>query len=196
MDPLVPVGDGHTELSDDESAELIPTYISTRRELFAAEERNIADGTLELRPPTATVLDDLYLRDLHRRMFSDVWKWAGRYRARETNLGVAPEAIATAVRSLVEDARAWVADDAFERDALAVRFHHQLVSIHPFVNGNGRHARIAADLLVRSLGGPAFTWGRSLDLPTDELRKRYHRALRRADDDRDDVEELRRFARS
>lgn len=195
-DPLVPVGDGHTEVSAEERADLIPTWIATRGELFVAEEANIAEGTLGLAPPTAVLLDDLYLRRLHTRMFDKVWHWAGRYRRHETNLGIDPRDIAAAVGALVADAGTWVEHGTFPVDELCVRFHHRLVAIHPFVNGNGRHGRISTDLLAKSLGARAFSWGRHLDVDTADLRLRYRTALQRADRDRDDVADLIAFARS
>jgi fido (protein-threonine AMPylation protein) len=100
------------------------------------------------------------------------------------------------VRALVDDANAWVEFGTYPPDELAVRFHHRLVLIHPFVNGNGRHGRVASELLVAALGEPKFSWGAGLALERDELRARYRHALQRMDADRDDVEELLTFARS
>lgn len=195
-DPLVEASDGHTEISDEERHELRPTWIATRGDLFVAEQANIADGLLGVRPVAAELLDDVYLRALHRRMFDQVWRWAGRYRARETNLGIDPTAIAPAVRTLVADVAAWIEHEVYRPDEIAVRFHHRLVSIHPFVNGNGRHSRIAADLLVQALGETPFTWGRNLRLETGDLRSAYRTALQRADRDPDDIAGLLAFARS
>lgn len=194
--PLLPLGDGHTEISDEDRHGLIPTYISTRGELWDAEEAAITRATFGLAPSLAHLADDLYLRRLHRRMFREVWRWAGQYRMRETNLGVAPEAIAGDVRGLVGDVTVWLRQGTFEADELAIRFHHRLVKIHPFVNGNGRHGRIAADLLMVALGKRRFGWGAGLEVSTEELRHTYQRALRRADADSDDVGDLIAFARS
>ena len=180
--PLVPPGDGHTELSEEDRLGLIPTYIATRGELFDAEQRNIAQALLRRPPSVATLLDDAYLRHLHEAMFDRVWEWAGRYRLRETNIGLAPDGIPSAVRTLVDDAVAWVDYSTYEPDELAIRFHHRLVSVHPFPNGNGRHGRIAADYLVVSLGREPFGWGVGLGLDTDELRAAYRHGLRRADE--------------
>ena len=193
-DPLVPTGDGQTPLASEDLDGLIPAYISTRAELFAAEQRSIARALIGEHPTPEVLLDDAYLRDLHRRMFAEVWEWAGRYRRTETNIGVAPEAIAGAVRDVVADARAWTDHATHGPDEIAVRFHHRLVSVHPFVNGNGRHSRIAADLLVVALGQPRFTWGSDLEVTTDELRGRYLSALRSAD--RGDVKPIVAFART
>ncbi len=192
-DPLIPVGDGRTELSEEDRLGLVPTYIATRVELFDAEQRNIAQALLGRTPTLEKLLDDKYLRDLHRAMFDRVWRWAGRYRVRETNIGIAPARIPTAVRALVEDAKAWVGYGTYEPDELAVRFHHRLVAIHPFPNGNGRHGRIAADYLVTVLGRERFGWGAGLDIDTDGLRASYRHALQRADDG--DIVELLSFAR-
>ena len=193
-DPLVPLGDGLTELSDEDRLGLIPTYIASRGELFDAEQRNIARALLR-RPPSATaLLDDAYLRRLHRALFHQVWRWAGRYRIRETNIGIAFEQIPSEMRNLVDDTRTWVDLSTYEQDEIAIRFHHRLVAIHAFANGNGRHGRIAADYLVASLDGESFTWGAGLDTNTDELRAAYLHALRRADDG--DIAALLAFART
>ena len=195
IDPLVPAGDGHTELSEEDRLGLIPSYIATRGDLFDAEQRGISNALLRRRPPPPPqLLDDQYLRALHGAMFGEVWGWAGRYRKRETNIGIDPGQIAPAVRLLVDDARAWVDHRAYEPDELAVRFHHRLVAIHPFTNGNGRHGRIAADYLISGLGGERFGWGAGLDVETDELRAAYRQALQRADGG--EIAELVAFARS
>jgi Fic-DOC domain mobile mystery protein B len=194
-DPLLPAGDGHTELTDDDRQGLIPSYISTRAELYDAEQANILRG-LPGRPPSSNdVLDDLYLRELHHSLFGEVWTWAGKYRRRETNIGVDPDRIPADVHQLVGDARAWVSFATYEIDETAVRFHHRLVAIHPFPNGNGRHGRIAANLLVVALGGEEFSWGSGQEVTTDALRKQYLDALRHADN-AGDFAPLLLFARS
>lgn len=192
--PHLPAGDGRTELSEEDRLGLIPTYIATRGELFEAEQRNIAGALLRRGPALDQLLDDGYLRGLHRAMFSEVWEWAGNYRRRETNLGVEPNQISVGVRTLVDDARAWVEHDTFGPDEIAVRFHHRLVVIHPFPNGDGRHGRIAADYLVARLDREPFSWGASLAITTDRLRSAYRRALQLADDGQ--VDELLEFARA
>lgn len=106
VDLSTPAGDDQTALSHEDMEGLIPTHIATRGDLFEAEQRNIAEALLRRPPPTAALLDDRYLRDLHRHMFGKVWTWAGKYRSRETNIGVNPAEISVSVRSLVEDARA------------------------------------------------------------------------------------------
>jgi Fic-DOC domain mobile mystery protein B len=194
-DPLIPVGDGHTDIPEEDRESLIPTYISTRGELFAAEQENITVALLGRHPTVDELLDDLYLRRLHKAMFERVWKWAGRYRRRDTNIGIDPSQISTEVRQLVGDAAKWIQSEHFDPDVVALRFHHRLVQIHPFVNGNGRHGRIAADLLIDALGHDLFTWGRNLDVGTEELRHRYLGALRRMDTDGNDISELIEFAR-
>ena len=177
-DPLLPSGDGHTPLTDEDLEGLRLTYISTRGELYDAEQGNIVRGLPRTPPSCDELLDDKYLRDLHRAMFDEVWAWAGRYRLREKSIGIDPDEIAAEVRALVDDARAWVEYRTYERDELALRFHVRLEAIHPFPNGNGRHGRIAANYLVMCLGGAPFSWGATQDVTTDELRKRYLGALR------------------
>ena len=193
-DLATPAGDGQTALPDGDMEGLIPSHISTRGDLFEAEQRNIAQALLRRPPALSTLLDDRFLRDLHRNMFGRVWTWAGRYRTLETNIGVSPAAIGVSVRSLVDDARAWVEYATYEPDELAIRFHHRLVAIHPFPNGNGRHGRVAADYLTVALGRPRFTWGAGLRLDTPSLRREYLTAMREADSG--SITRLLEFARS
>lgn len=196
-DPLVPVGEGDTAVPDDLRDQLIPSYIATLAELHAAEEDNIAAATFRRRPTTDQVLDDLYLRGLHRSMFGRVWRWAGRYRRHDVNIGgVDWPDVPVLARDLVENARVWVESATFPPEEIGIRFHHRWVQIHPFVNGNGRHGRFATDHLVTSLGQPRFRWGAGLELERDELRRRYQQALQQMDADREDVADLLAFARS
>lgn len=193
--------DGSTPLEPDERDGLIPTYIATRDELNAAEQANIAAAVLGLRRrrlTTAKVLDELFVRSLHKAMYGDVWKWAGKYRTTERNIGVDPSVIAISVRDLVDDAKTWVAPDNtwLDRDQAVCRVHHRLVAIHPFPNGNGRHARTFADLLMRTLDGEPFTWGATSIQGNGPNRQAYLDALRAADADPENIEPLVRFARS
>jgi len=174
---------GATPLDPDESAGLVPGHIATREQLDEWEAENIlagerwAAGAAKRRE----ILDDAFLRELHRRMFERTWKWAGSYRASEKNIGIAPERVAVEVRKLLEDTKARLAGKVAPADEIAARFHHRLVSIHPFPNGNGRHARLLTDLLLAANGAEPFTWGRGDLEHAGEARERYLAALRAAD---------------
>lgn len=194
MSDLLADGDGHTALTEEEQDGLRLFYITTRGELNEAESANIARARRAVPPSLEGFLDDQHLRALHASMFGEVWAWAGRYRTTERNIGVAPWRISTEVRNLIEDLRVWTQAEQ-DLDALAARFHHRLVEIHPFPNGNGRHARLATEQLQTALGRPRFTWGRTLGIDTASLRARYIAALREADRTRD-VSLLVEFARS
>jgi Fic-DOC domain mobile mystery protein B len=172
-----------TPLDPDESAGLVPGHIATREQLDEWEANNIlagerwANAAAKRRP----ILDDQFLRELHRRMFDQTWKWAGKYRTTEKNIGVAPERIAVEVRKLLEDTKARIEGKVAPLDETAAKFHHRLVSIHPFPNGNGRHARLMTDLLLAANGAEPFTWGRGDLVHAGEARERYLSALRAAD---------------
>ena len=155
-DPLFDAeDDAATPLTPDERAQLIPTYITTRAQLNEAEQIGIADADRWAFRRKRDVLDEDFLLALHKRMLGGVWQWAGTFRNTERNIGIAAYLIGVELRTLIGDVKYWIEHNTFPIDEIAVRFHHRLVAIHPFPNGNGRHSRLAADLLIVSLGsGP------------------------------------------
>jgi Fic-DOC domain mobile mystery protein B len=160
--------DGTTPLDPDEAEGLLPDHISTRGELNAWEQLNIVKGAEWMRDKVALqdILTQDTVRELHRRMFSETWTWAGRFRRSLKNIGVAPEAIPEHLYNLLADVTYWIEHQTYSVDEIGCRFHHRLVAIHPFPNGNGRHARIITDALLRALGGVPFSWGSgSIDNP-------------------------------
>jgi Fic-DOC domain mobile mystery protein B len=197
--------DGATPLDEEQRAGLIPAYIATRAELNEAEADNILAARLKWRKRATAqgarrlgpdqLLDHVAVRDLHRDMYGQVWAWAGQFRQRDTNIGIAFWKVPEAVSNLVEDARYWFAEpNPTSVDTAAARFHHKLVEIHPFPNGNGRHARELADLLLLAHGEAPFTWGRIDLVDAGDTRRAYIRALQAADFG--DYAELQAFVRS
>jgi len=186
--------DDATPLTAEEQSELIPAHIAYRRELNEAEFENIAraqDWALRRR---GDVLSEKFVRDLHKQMLGDVWRWAGKFRTSERNLGISFYEIPTQLRQLLDDAKAWIECTSYPPDEISVRFHHRLVKIHPFPNGNGRHSRLMADLLVMRLGNERFSWGSANLQTAGDLRERYIAALKAAD--QHDIGPLLAFARS
>ncbi len=148
-DPLIDAeDDASTPLTPQEREALIPSYITHRRELNEAEQIGIADADRWAFARRRDALNEDFLRRLHRRMFGDVWKWAGQFRTTARNIGVDAWLIAPQLRQLIDDARYWVEHETFPADEIAVRFHHRLVFIHPFPHGNGRLSQLAADIGV------------------------------------------------
>jgi len=186
--------DAVTPLTADEKKGLIPSYITLRRELNEAEQLGITAAEEWAFSRKRDVLDEAFLRRLHKRMFKDVWRWAGELRTTPRNIGVDSWNIGPMLRDLIEDARYWVLHGTFSPDEIAARFHHRIVLIHPFPNGNGRHARLAADLLLVKLGQERFTWGRLSLVNVGETRSQYVAALRAAD--AHDIKPLLSFVRS
>ena len=185
---------GATPIDPDEAEGLVLDHVLTRGELDELEEANIHEGLEWALGSPRDVLSEGFVYELHRRMFDSVWAWAGKVRLTDKNIGIDKHLVRTEVRKLIDDARYWRENQVYRPDELAVRFHHRMVSIHPFPNGNGRHARLMADLLVRRLGGERFSWGGVSLSSTSELRAAYIRALQTAD--RGDIGQLLDFARS
>ncbi|MER0202647.1 MAG: mobile mystery protein B [Nitrosomonas sp.] len=187
--------DANTPLTDEEREQLIPAYITLRHELNEAEQINIGQA---LRWATARkkrdVLEQNFLRQLHKRMYGDVWRWAGQYRTSARNIGVDAYRITMDVHQAIDDACYWIEHKTYPPDEIAVRFSHRLVAIHPFPNGNGRISRLIGDLLAQQLEQEPFTWGRANLVDAGETRARYIEALRAADNH--DIKPLLLFARS
>jgi Fic-DOC domain mobile mystery protein B len=193
--------DASTPLTEEVLAGLIPSWITTRADLNEVEATNVAAGYGWLRSmqPTATeILTTNFVQKLHLRMFGDVWSWAGSYRQTQTNIGVDWWTIPVAVTQLVDDfsyrLEGTTPQESAQIDQVCVEYHHRMVKIHPFPNGNGRHARACGDALALALSRPAFSWGGAF-IVTDELtRSSYIEAIRVADDGH--LEALCSFARS
>ncbi len=186
--------DAATPLTPEERLDLKLSYVALRRELNEAEALNVLGGERWALSRKRDALDEVLLRRLHLRMFGDVWRWAGKYRTSARNLGVDHWMIEVALRQALDDARYWVEHHTYAPDEIAVRFHHKLVAIHPFPNGNGRWSRLAADLLALQLGQERFTWGRGSIVAASETRQSYVRALKAAD--AGDLAPLSAFART
>ena len=175
---------GATPLDPDEAAGLVPSHITTQADLNAWEQANILQAVRWVaRQKKRDLLTEGFMRDLHRRMFDQTWKWAGTFRQSNKNIGVDWTQVAVKLRNLLDNTRFQIDHKVFEPDELVVRFHHQLVWVHAFPNGNGRHARLMADVLAQQLGRPRMTWGGAdVELVSmGTVRDRYLKALREAD---------------
>ena len=189
-------GDGNTPLSPEEFVDLIPN-LATKEELNEWERENILrarEWAISDRTGPMDVVSDEYVRKLHRKMFDAAWKWSGEYRRTEKNIGVPVQEIREMLVSLFGDVRYWIQNKTYPPDEISIRFHHRLTFIHPFPNGNGRHARLIADVLVMKLGCVAFTWGSANLVKHGEARAKYVESIRAAD--RGEIQPLLTFARS
>jgi Fic-DOC domain mobile mystery protein B len=187
-----------TPLEPSERDGLLQSWITHRSDLNEAEQANIVKGAAWARGrrsrKAAALLTDDFAKMLHKRMFGEVWSWAGAYRQTGRNIGIDAHRIPAEMPMMFDDIRYWVEHETFPPDEIAVRLHHRLVAIHPFPNGNGRHARLMADLLIEKLGGQAFSWGGGSLADVGELRTRYIAALQAADNH--DIGPLLAFTRS
>lgn len=181
---LVDYPDGATPLDPDELDGLKFKHVSTRGELDQLEQAGITEGLKWLgKQKNPDVLSEAFVLELHKRLFGSVWKWAGSFRRTEKNIGVDPIQVVIQLRQLMDDAKYWVEYGTYAPKELAARFHHKLVFIHPFPNGNGRHARIMADaVLTKLLNESAIDWAGGYRLEAmNERRDQYIAALRAAD---------------
>lgn len=188
---------GATPTDPDEVAGLIPPHITLQTELNDWEAANIQAGLRWALQGKyrGDILSEDYVRKLHQHMFSKTWKWAGTFRKSEKSIGVEPSRIAVALRDLLEDVKVQVQYQHYSLDEMAARLHHRLVVIHPFPNGNGRHARLLSDVFLIKQGGAPFSWGGNADLTqSSQVRAAYIAALQAAD--RKDIGPLLAFVRS
>lgn len=188
--------EGATALDAFETEGLRLPHISNRDQLNRWEQENILEAEAKyFSRKQRSILSETFLLRLHKQMFGTVWKWAGKYRTSDKNIGVPHWEVAVKIRGLCEDTKHWIESSADSPDEIAAHFHHRLVLIHPFANGNGRHARMAADLLLTNvLGQVRFTWGQNELITASATRTLYLEALRAAD--RRDYSSLIKFVRS
>ncbi|AWI09634.1 Fic-DOC domain mobile mystery protein B [Ereboglobus sp. PH5-10] len=190
--------DAQTPLAPEELHSL-KLSLSTRGQLNEVERLNINEARVWAMSKSvlkrADLATDFFARELHRRMFNQVWKWAGQYRTTERNLGWEWHRIPEGMRVLMDDFRAWVQYATYPLDEAAVRLHHRMVVIHPWPNGNGRHSRLLADVLLAANGGKPLTWGSGSNLAqSGDVRANYIAALKEAD--QGDMQRLIAFAKS
>jgi Fic-DOC domain mobile mystery protein B len=172
---------GAIPLDADELACLIPKHITTQGELNEWEQLNILQGEAWARRQRKEILDEGFVRQLHKQLFGETWSWAGNFRKSDKNIGAEWQQVGVKLHDLFKDVHYQIDHATYPPDEIAARFHHRLVAIHPFPNGNGRHARMMADLLIQRLGQPRFTWGSKSLSEETETRSRYIAALRAAD---------------
>lgn len=191
------MNDSSTAISLRDADALIPN-LATRQELNEFEYTNILEArTWVLNDRRLRKLDPLtepFIRDLHRRMFNQTWRWAGQYRMSNPNLGIKFHLIREGLGRLIGDARYWFENKTYDLDEMAARFHHKIVSIHPFPDGNGRHARLLADVVLAKWGREPFSWGPDDVAIIGTTHDNYIKALRKAD--AGDIGELLKFVRS
>ncbi len=190
--------DGQTPLSEEEKEGLKIPSITTRQELDEFEQLNIEKAiqwTIGKKIKHEELFSEKFIMDLHKRMYGEVWKWAGTFRNSEKNLGVKSFLIPVSLKQLLGDALFWYENKTFPPDEMAIRFKHQLVSIHCFPNGNGRHSRLMADLIMEKIyNEPILNWGNSDLIKATDKRKAYIAAIKKADNH--DIQSLISFAKS
>lgn len=181
-------------LTAEEREGLIPSHVTLRRELNELEQQNILQADAWVFSRKRDPVNEPFARHLHRRMFGEVWRWAGTYRNSNKNIGVDRDQVQLRLYEAFDNVRYWIEHQTLRPDEIAVRFHHALVFIHPFPDGNGRWSRLMADILAVRLGRSRFTWGSNDLRTTDEIRLGYVQALKAADNH--DLTPLIAFARS
>jgi Fic-DOC domain mobile mystery protein B len=176
---------GQTPLDEDETDGLLIKTISTRGELDEFEQTNIQQAiewTLRDKFTKDQILTEDFLLLAHKRMFSDVWEWAGTKRKSNKNIGVDKHQISVEIKKLIEDCKFWIENNTYIPDEIAIRFSHRLVKIHVFPNGNGRHSRLIADIMISNIfNKPVFTWGKSDLSRNNANRNEYLEAIYDAD---------------
>jgi len=189
--------EGQTPLDEDEKEGLLVKTISTKGELDEFEQLNIQSAiewSLKTKVDKKQFLTEDFLMLVHKKMFGEVWAWAGTKRKSNKNIGVDKTQISIEIRKLIDDCNFWIDHQSFTDEEIAIRFSHRLVKIHLFPNGNGRHSRLAADIMISKLfKRPVFSWGHSDLSKKNPIRKEYLDAIYKADND--DYKPLLEFAK-
>jgi len=177
--------DGQTPLDEDEKEGLKIKSITTQKELDEFEQLNIekaVEWTIHTNLKPEKIVTEKFIKDLHKKMYGDVWKWAGEFRKSDKNIGINWTQIGIELKNLMDDTKYWIENKSYPSEEIAIRFKHRIVAIHCFPNGNGRHSRMMADIIMESIfGKEIFSWHKSNMVKADETRKAYISALREAD---------------
>lgn len=189
---------GQTPITEEEQEGLIIQTISDRKELDEFEQLNIetaVEWSLQRKLPMEKILTIDFILDVHKRMFNKTWKWAGKFRTTNKNIGIDKYQIHQELKMVCDDCKYWIENVTYSNDEIAIRFKHRIVSVHPFANGNGRHSRLCADFLISHIfNEKVFSWGRFNLAKRGESRKKYLEAIYAADSG--DIRPLLKFARS
>lgn len=190
--------DGQTPLNEEEKDGLLIKTITTHGELDEYEQLNIEQAiewTMRQNFKKDKILTEAFIKKLHKKMLGRVWSWAGEFRKSEKNIGVKWINIRIDLKTLLDDSKYWIENEIYHPDEIAIRFKHRLVNIHCFPNGNGRHSRIMADIIIESIfGKEIFSWNQSNMFKADETRKEYINAIREGD--KGNIAPLMEFARN
>lgn len=189
---------GQTPLDEQEKEGLKIKSITTQGELDEFEQLNIeraVEWTIRIKLKPENILTEKFIKDLHKKMYNDVWKWAGEFRKTEKNIGIPWAQIVIELKNLLNDTKYWIENKTFSPIEIAIRFKHRIVSIHCFPNGNGRHSRMMADIIIESIfKEEIFSWHQSNMVRANESRKEYIAALKKADNG--NIEPLIKFAKN
>jgi len=190
--------EGQTPINEDEKEGLKIKSITTQGELDEFEQMNIekaVEWTVHTNLSLEKILTEKFIKNLHKKMYGDVWKWAGQFRKSEKNIGISWTEIRVELKNLLDDTKYWIENKTFSNEEIAIRFKHRIVSIHCFPNGNGRHSRLMADIIMESIfGGEIFNWNNSIIIRANDTRKEYITALKKAD--KGEMKDLIEFAKS
>jgi len=177
--------EGQTPLNEEEKEGLKIKSITTQGELDEFEQLNIekaVEWTIHTNLKSEKIVTEKFIKDLHKKMYGDVWKWAGEFRKSNKNIGINWTQIAIELKNLIDDTNYWIEHNIYPPEEIAIRFKHKIVSIHCFPNGNGRHSRMMADIIMEFIfNGELFSWQNSTLVKADQTRKEYIYALRKAD---------------
>jgi Fic-DOC domain mobile mystery protein B len=190
--------DGQTPLDEEEKEGLKIKSITIKGELDEFEQLNIekaVEWTIHSKLKPDNILTEKFIKNLHKKMYNDVWKWAGEFRKTKKNIGIPWIQIPIELKNLLNDTKYWIENKTYSPEEIAIRFKHRIVSVHCFPNGNGRHSRMMADIIIESIfGKEIFSWHQSNMVKPNEVRKEYITALKKADNG--DITALIKFAKN
>ena len=190
--------EGQTPLDENEKEGLKIKSITTQGELDEFEQLNIQEAvewTIRTNLNVERILTEKFIKDLHKKMYGNVWKWAGEFRKSDKNIGISWPQIGIELKKLIDDTEYWINNNTFSAEEISIKFKHRIVAIHCFPNGNGRHSRIMADIMMEFIfGKEIFSWHKSNMVKPNDIRKQYITALKKADNG--NIEPLIKFAKN
>ena len=77
------------------------------------------EWTIHTKLKPERILTEKFVKEIHKKMYGDVWKWAGKFRKSDKNIGISWPQISIELKNLIDDTNFWIKNKTFEPEEIA-----------------------------------------------------------------------------